>query len=94
MLFNKPYIIYTALVMSAAALSACATTQAASSSDTASFGKAIHANMAAQIVAPTPEQKMDTYIPVNRTRRDLALEAYETDTIPPLPESVTSDVNE
>ena len=74
-------------------LSACATTRPAASSDTPSFGKAIHKNMSAQSVAPSPEQKADTYIPANRARRELAREAYETDSITPLPESITSDVN-
>jgi len=88
--FNKS-LTQTALIVSVIAMSSCATTRPAISSDTPSFGKASAVNLSAQIVAPTEAQKKDTYIPANRARRELAYEAYETDTIAPLPESVTTD---
>ena len=65
-------------------LSGCATTRPAAAPISQSFGKAIAANLAAQKVAPTPEQKSNTYIPANRARRDLARENYEAKTIEPL----------
>jgi hypothetical protein len=57
-------------------LSACASRPALESS-TPNFGDAVAANIAAQRVAPTAAQKADTYIPPNRTRQNLAREAYE-----------------
>jgi len=57
-------------------LSACASRPALDGS-TAAFGDAIAANIAAQRVAPTPEQKADTFIPPNRARQRLARQAYE-----------------
>jgi len=91
--FNKTPFINAVFALSLAALSSCATTRPAASSETPSFGKAVSVNLAAQIVAPTEAQKADTYIPANRTRRELAYEAYETDTIKPLPDSITTDAN-
>lgn len=91
--FNKLNPAMGVIILSALSLSACATTRPAASSDTPSFGKAVRANLTAQIVAPTDTQKADTYIPANRARRELARENYETDTLEPLPESVTTDVN-
>jgi len=90
--FSKSKITSAALIFAVLALPACATTRPAISSDTPSFGKAVNLNLSAQIVAPTDAQKADTYIPVNRARREIAREAYETDTIEPLPESITTDV--
>ncbi|MEP1230301.1 MAG: hypothetical protein ABJG88_06465 [Litorimonas sp.] len=88
--FNKPFQNAT-LMTGVIILSACASTRPAASSDTPSFGRAVQKNLTAQIVEPSPEQKADTYIPANRARRTLAREAYETDSIEPLPESITTD---
>lgn len=43
----------------------------------ARFGEATRANMAAQFVPPTPEQKSNTYIRPNPARQRLAIKAYE-----------------
>lgn len=59
-----------------AGLSACASTPAVNAK-TADFGQAIAHNIAAQRVAPTAEQKADTFIPPNRARQKAAREAYE-----------------
>jgi len=93
MLFNKTHLINTALALSVLSLSACATTQPAAVSRTESFGKAVNANLAAQIVAPTDAQKANTYIPANRARRELAYKAYEEDDTERLPESITTNGN-
>jgi len=90
--FNK-LIANLTLTASMVMLSGCATTRPAASSNTPSFGKAVQTNLSAQIIAPTAEQKANTYIPANRARREIAREAYETDTIQPLPESITTDVD-
>ncbi len=74
-------------------LSACATTnQPSMKAGHHNFGKAVKANMAAQMVAPTPEQKANTYIPANRERQRLARKAYEEDKVKePKPLSVEGD---
>lgn len=41
------------------------------------FGDAVRANRAAQFVAPSPEQKANTFIPPNAARQRLAVETYE-----------------
>ena len=43
----------------------------------ARFGTAVAHNMEAQFVAPTPEQKANTYIPPNPARQRLAVDTYE-----------------
>lgn len=91
MRFNKTHLINTAVILSILSLSACATTQPATSTNMESFGKAVSANLAAQIVAPTEAQKANTYIPANRARRELAYEAYETDKIHKLPDAITTN---
>lgn len=57
-------------------LSACAS-RPALKSDTPGFGDAVAANLAAQRVAPTAEQKANTFIPPNRARQTLARKTYE-----------------
>ncbi|WP_427453555.1 hypothetical protein [Litorimonas sp. WD9-15] len=59
-----------------AGLSACASTPAMETK-TEHFGQAVAHNIAAQRVAPTAEQKANTFIPPNRARQKAAREAYE-----------------
>lgn len=101
MLFNKfrlkdlsaPSLVLKLATLSLATLNlaACATTQPATSTRTESFGKAVSANLAAQIVAPTDAQKANTHIPANRARRKLAYDAYETDQVKKLPDAATTN---
>ncbi len=72
---TKKYTPLSALVL--LSLSACATTSPALSDHGATFGQAVKANIAVQHVAPSPEQKANTYIPANRARRALAIKRYE-----------------
>ena len=58
-------------------LGGCATAQPASAGVSADFGAAVAHNRNAQFVAPTPEQKANTFVPPNPARQRLALEAYE-----------------
>lgn len=57
-------------------LSACATTQPAMQDGSSEFGKAVRQNIAAHTVAPTPEQKANTFIPADATKRAKARENY------------------
>lgn len=67
-------------------LSACASTPALDAKSD-HFGQAIAHNIAAQRVAPTAEQKANTFIPPNRARQKAAREAYEAGDTPE-PESL------
>lgn len=74
-----------------AGLSACASTPALDSR-TDHFGSAVAHNIEAQRVAPTPEQKANTFIPPNRARQKLAREAYEKGETPdPIQVGTTND---
>jgi len=70
----------------AISLSACATTTPATTAHAPTFGKAVKHNMAAQAVAPTPEQKANTFIPADPAKRAKARENYRTGETPvPVP---------
>jgi len=71
------FILGTALT-----LSACATTTPAQQNHSAEFGQAVKHNMAAQAVAPTPEQKANTFIPADPAKRAKARENYRTGETP------------
>ena len=73
------------------ALTGCATSQPALDSQSASFGDAVAKNIAAQRVAPTAEEKNDTFIPPNQARQKAAREAYETGTVKEPSPIVTTD---
>jgi len=45
------------------------------------FGDAVAQNIAAQRIAPTAEDKANTFIPPNRARQKAAREAYENGTL-------------
>ncbi len=67
-------------------LSACATTTPAAKAHAPTFGQAVKHNMAAQAVAPTPEQKANTFIPADPAKRAKARENYRTGETPdPVP---------
>ena len=71
-----------ALALAAGALSGCATaSKGGTPADVAGlgsgYGHAVRANTQAQFVAPSPEQKADTYIRPNAARQRLAVETYE-----------------
>jgi len=66
------------LLLSAVSLGACATDTAAPSY---TFGSAIKHNVAVQTVAPTDEQKQNTYIRPNAERMAAARERYKKDEV-------------
>jgi len=71
------------------ALSACATTQPAVKSGSSEFGVAVRHNIAAQAVAPTAEQKANTFIPADATKRAKARENYRKGETPE-PQPITT----
>lgn len=86
---NKFFPVFTTLAISVG-LSACAT-KPALDAHTEHFGSAVAQNIAAQRVAPTPEQKANTFIPPNRARQKLAREAYEAGETPDTVKVGTTD---
>jgi len=70
-------------------LSACATTKPALHSGTSDFGNAVRHNIAVQVVAPTPEQKNNTFIPADATKRAKARENYRNGETPE-PQPITT----
>ena len=75
--------------LSVLALSACATTQPALQGQNSQFGDAIRHNIAAHAIAPTAEQKADTYIPADPVRRAKARENYRKGETPE-PQPITT----
>jgi len=72
-------------------LSACATTKPALQTGSAEFGNAVRHNIAVQAVAPTPEQKANTFIPADATKRAKARENYRKgETAEPQPITTTN----
>lgn len=72
------YSKFTSIILGSLLLTACATTsQPSLMAGSPGMGNAVKANMEAQKVAPTAEQKANTYIPANRARQSLARKAYE-----------------
>ena len=69
------------LVLFATALTGCASAQPALNGHSSGFGNAVAQNIAAQRIAPTAEEKANTFIPPNRARQKAAREAYETGTV-------------
>lgn len=63
------------------ALTGCASTTPALEATTSQFGNAIAKNIDAQRVAPTAEEKTNTFIPPNRARQKAARDAYEKGTV-------------
>lgn len=61
----------------ATALSACATSTSALNAHSSNFGAATQANVNAHALAPTPEQKANTYIPADPDRREKTRERYK-----------------
>lgn len=70
-------------------LSACATTQPALQSGSSEFGNAVRHNIAAQAITPTPEQKANTFIPADATKRAKARENYRKGETPE-PQPITT----
>jgi hypothetical protein len=62
-------------------LTGCASTTPALDATSPQFGNAIAQNIAAQRVAPSAEDKANTFIPPNRARQKAAQEAYENGTV-------------
>lgn len=71
------------------ALSACATTQPALNNGSSEFGKAVRHNIAAHAIEPTAEQKANTFIPADATRRAKARENYRKGETPD-PQPITT----
>ena len=74
--WNKTGIIVFGLL-----LTGCASTKPALEAHSTDFGNAVAHNIAAQRIAPTAEDKADTFIPPNRARQKAAREAYESGTV-------------
>ena len=70
-------------------LSACATTKPALQNGSSEFGNAVRQNIAAQAIAPTPEQKANTFIPADATKRAKARENYRLGETPE-PQPITT----
>jgi len=70
------------LLLIGSALTGCASTKPALENHSAGLGDAIAHNIAAQRIAPTAEDKANTFIPPNRARQKAAREAYENGTVP------------
>ena len=72
-------------------LSACATTKPALQSSSSEFGSAVRHNIAAQAIEPTAEQKANTFIPADATKRAKARENYRNGETPePQPIATTN----
>jgi len=69
------------LILIAITMTGCASSQAALDATSPQFGEAIAYNIAAQRVAPTAEEKANTFIPPNRARQKAARDAYEAGTV-------------
>ena len=69
------------LVVPALCLCACAGTGPADKSHSPTFGEAVAHNKAVQMIAPSPEQKANTFIPADRARQSLAREHYRKGTV-------------
>lgn len=69
------------LILIALTVTGCASTQTALDATSPQFGQAIAQNIAVQRVAPTAEEKADTFIPPNRARQKAAKDAYESGTV-------------
>lgn len=77
--------------ISVTALSACATTKPALQSGSSEFGNAVRQNIAAHAIAPTPEQKANTFIPADATKRAKARENYRKGETPEPQSIATTD---
>jgi len=87
MQWNKSLILCSGLLVAG-----CASTTPALDSHSPNFGDAVAQNIAAQRVAPTAEDKANTFIPPNRARQKAAREAYENGSvIAPEPVGTTDD---
>lgn len=72
---------FMTLICTGVLLAGCAHSQPALQTHSDTFGTAVAVNIAAQSVDPTPEQKANTYIPANASRRALAKRRYEKDEV-------------
>lgn len=80
------------LLCGTALLGACSTARPALHGSHDGFGQAVKANIAAQAIAPSAEQKANTYIPANAARTAAARRNYREGTVPePEPISTTQD---
>ena len=70
------------ILLLGATLTGCASTQPALKAHSDGFGDTIAHNIAAQRIAPTAEDKANTFIPPNRARQKAAREAYEKGEVP------------
>lgn len=90
-----PYSNRTRLItfgLTSLTLIGCASGTPALEAHSESFGLATAQNIAAQRVAPSAEDKANTFIPPNRARQKAAREAYESGTTPKPTSVVTSDL--
>ncbi len=83
----KLHIKSVILILSAASLSACATLETTDPM----HGQAVRHNIAVQAVAPTPEQKENTYIRPDAQRMSAARERYRKDEVEEPVDFTTTD---
>lgn len=69
------------LITLSLALTGCASAKPALDAHSTGFGDAVAHNIAAQRIAPTAEEKANTFIPPNPARQKTAREAYENGTV-------------
>lgn len=79
--WNKSGILFLSLTGLAVSATGCATPTPALDAHSTDFGNAIAQNIAAQRIAPTAEDKENTFIPPNRVRQKAARDAYESGTV-------------
>jgi len=70
------------LLLIGSVLTGCMSTKPALENHSSGLGDAIAHNITAQRIAPTAEDKANTFIPPNRARQKAAREAYENGTVP------------
>lgn len=80
---RKMILKYSVCAIIVPILCACATSQPALQGQLSDdFGAAMKQNITAHAVAPTPEQKANTFIPANAKKTALARKNYEEGTEP------------
>ena len=81
MQWNKTKMFLLGIGLFGQTLTGCASASPALEAQSSKFGVAVAQNIAAQRIAPTAEDKANTFIPPNRARQKAAREAYEKGTV-------------
>ena len=78
------------LIILGLAVTGCASAKPSIDTHTSGFGEAVKQNIASQRIAPTAEDKANTFIPPNHARQKAARQAYENGTVKePIPIGTT-----